>query len=273
MKLTPGEYQWKVVLRDEHNGKVGTYKTNIVVPDFSGPEQSSSLLLIGCYSAAPVRTGKRSGASSSSASRQGDLGGILGGGKRFYIDSSHTYRQGDPIYLVYDLYDVQAEEESTLPRTKLMLIHGPDGLRRIGEHAILAANYLQARLKDAYPVPFGDRYCMHEFVASAAQLKQHGIRALDIAKALLNDGFHAPTVYFPQIVDEAMMIEPTESESLEVLDAFANAMLRYAALAESDPGALKQLPNLQVTHLDEAYAARNLDVRWQPQADQAAAGE
>ena len=126
MKLPPGRYEWKVVLRDEFTGKVGTYKTNIVVPDFSGQEQSSSLLLTGCYSAAPVRTGKRSGASSSTASRQGELGGILGGEKRFYIDSSHTYRQGDPIYLVYDLYDVQAEEESALPRTKLMLIHGPE---------------------------------------------------------------------------------------------------------------------------------------------------
>ena len=128
MKLPPGEYEWKVVLRDEHNGNVGTYKTNIVLPDFSGQEQSSSLLLTGCYSAAPGPSGKRRDPSSSSASRQGDMGGVLGDGKRFYIDSSHTYRKGAPIYLVYDLYDVQAEEESTLPPTKLMLMRGQQQL-------------------------------------------------------------------------------------------------------------------------------------------------
>jgi len=145
-----------------------------------------------------------------------------------------------------------------------MLLNGPEGLRRIAEFAILNANYVQARLKGAYEIPFGHKYCMHEFVASADRQMAHGIRAMDIAKALLNEGYHAPTVYFPQIVHEALMIEPTETESPETLDAFAETMLRFARLAESDPAALKALPNLRVKHLDETYAARNLNVRWQP---------
>ncbi len=151
-----------------------------------------------------------------------------------------------------------------------ILMHGPDGLRRIGENAVLAANYVQARLKDAYEIPFATypdgspRPCMHEFVASAHKQEQNGIRALDLAKALLNDGFHAPTIYFPQIVHEALMIEPTETESLETLDSFAEAMLKFARLAESNPEELKALPNLRVKHLDEVYAARNLNVRWKP---------
>jgi glycine dehydrogenase subunit 2 len=143
-----------------------------------------------------------------------------------------------------------------------LCMHGPAELRRIGEHAILNANYVQARLKDAYDVPFDDKPCMHEFVASADGFKEYGIRALDIAKALLNDGFHAPTIYFPLIVHEALMIEPTETESLETLDAFCDRMLHYAELAKSDPGELKRLDNLEVTHLDETMAARKLNPRW-----------
>jgi len=151
-----------------------------------------------------------------------------------------------------------------------ILLCGAEGLRQIGEDAVLAANYLQARLKGAYDVPYSayddgqPRPCMHEFVASAKAQAERGVRALDIAKALLSDGFHAPTVYFPLIVPEALMIEPTETESLEMLDAFAEAMLRYARLAEQDPAALKALPGLRVKHLDEVHAARNLNVRWKP---------
>ncbi|MCY4585383.1 MAG: VWA domain-containing protein [Bryobacterales bacterium] len=121
MKLGPGKYEWKVVLRNEHSGDVGTYKTVIVLPDLAGREQSSSLLLTGCYSSELVPQIKRRDMSSSSASAQE---GVLVDRKRFYTDSSHTYRKGDPIYLVYDLYDVPAQEESTLPATKLMLIRG-----------------------------------------------------------------------------------------------------------------------------------------------------
>jgi glycine dehydrogenase subunit 2 len=148
-----------------------------------------------------------------------------------------------------------------------ILLHGPRGLKRISEYAILNANYLQARLKDAYEIPYSGgngRPCMHEFVLSASRQKARSIRALDLAKALLDSGFHAPTVYFPLIVDEAMMIEPTETESLETLDAFAEAMLRFAKQAERDPESLKELRNLKVIHLDEAHAARNLNARWVP---------
>ena len=106
--------------------------------------------------------------------------------------------------------------------------YGPDGLRRVSENAVLNANYLLSRLKQQFSVPQGER-CMHEFVASAARLKaERDISAMDLAKRLLDYGFHAPTVYFPPIVREALMIEPTESESKETLDAFADALLKIA---------------------------------------------
>ena len=145
-----------------------------------------------------------------------------------------------------------------------ILLNGPEGLKRIAEYSILNANYLQTRLKSGYEIPYGDRYCLHEFVLSASRQAANGVRAADIAKALLNDGYHAPTVYFPLIVPEALMIEPTETESLETLEAFAEAMLQYAALAESEPERIKELANLRVKHLDEVHAARQPDLRWVP---------
>jgi glycine dehydrogenase subunit 2 len=148
-----------------------------------------------------------------------------------------------------------------------ILLHGPKGLKRVSEFAIINANYLQARLKDAFDIPYSGgngRPCMHEFVLSASRQKKNGVRAFDLAKALLDTGFHAPTIYFPLIVDEAMMIEPTETESLETLDAFADALLEFADQANSDPEGLKELRHLKVIHLDETYAARNLNARWVP---------
>jgi len=141
---------------------------------------------------------------------------------------------------------------------------GREGLKRVAENAVLNANYIQERLKDAYDIPYYQR-CMHEFVLSAARQKKLGVRALDIAKKLLNDGFHAPTIYFPLIVPEAMMIEPTETESRETLDAFCDAMLRYAHEIEEDAEKFKELPNLFIQHLDEVSAARNPVVRWTPE--------
>src|SRR5207249_7684124 len=103
---------------------------------------------------------------------------------------------------------------------------GPDGLRQVSEDAVLNANYLLSRIKHAYEVPHGDR-CMHEFVASARGLRrERKISAMDIAKRLLDFGYHAPTVYFPLVVAEAMMMEPTETESKETLDAFADTLLK-----------------------------------------------
>jgi len=144
---------------------------------------------------------------------------------------------------------------------------GREGLKRVAENAVLNANYIQERLKDAYDIPFYQR-CMHEFVLSAARQKKLGVRALDIAKKLLNDGYHAPTIYFPLIVPEAMMIEPTETESRETLDAFCDTMLRYAREIEEDPEKFKELPNLHIQHLDEVGATRNPVVRWTPDAPQ-----
>jgi len=134
--------------------------------------------------------------------------------------------------------------------------YGPQ-LREMSETAVLNANYLLARLKDAYDLPF-DRLCMHEFVLSTRSLKrQYGISALDVAKRLMDYGFHPPTVYFPLIVPEALMIEPTETEAKETLDAFADAMLAIAREAEQDPDALKEAPHHRpVGRLDEVRAAK-----------------
>ncbi len=138
---------------------------------------------------------------------------------------------------------------------------GP-GLREMSEVAVLNANYLLARLKDAYDVPF-DRLCMHEFVLGARTLKsEHGISALDVAKRLMDFGFHPPTVYFPLVVPEALMIEPTETEAKETLDAFAEAMLAIAREAAENPEAIRSAPHGRpVGRLDEARAAKELVVR------------
>jgi len=132
--------------------------------------------------------------------------------------------------------------------------HGPDGLRRISEHAVLNANYLLSRVKHILPVPQGHR-CMHEFVASASDLKRDkNISAMDIAKRLLDYGYHAPTVYFPLTVPEAMMIEPTETECKETLDAFVEVLFR---ITEEDAELLHEAPHTTaVSRPDEVRAAR-----------------
>jgi glycine dehydrogenase subunit 2 len=121
-----------------------------------------------------------------------------------------------------------------------------------------------ARLKDVYELPF-DRLCMHEFVVSARHLKrQYGITALDVAKRLMDYGFHPPTVYFPLIVPEALMIEPTETESKETLDAFCDAMLAIAREAAESPELLKEAPHSRpVRRLDEVRAAKQLVLKYE----------
>jgi glycine dehydrogenase subunit 2 len=130
-------------------------------------------------------------------------------------------------------------------------------LREMSEVAVLNANYLLARLRDAYDLPF-DRLCMHEFVVSARTLKRdHGVTALDVAKRLMDFGFHPPTVYFPLIVPEALMIEPTETEAKETLDAFADAMLQIVREAAEEPETVKAAPTSRpVRRLDEVKAAK-----------------
>ena len=143
--------------------------------------------------------------------------------------------------------------------------HGGTGLRQVSDDAVLAANYLRHRVGEAYDIPF-DRACKHEFVASAAGLKKRtGVRTLDIAKRLIDHGFHPPTIYFPLTVEEGMLIEPTETESVETLDAFADALIAIAGEAESDPEVVKTAPHTApVGRLDEATAARQPNLRWRP---------
>jgi glycine dehydrogenase subunit 2 len=138
-------------------------------------------------------------------------------------------------------------------------VHGGDGLRRVAERAVLNANWLRVRLSGAFDVPF-DRPCMHEVVLSASTLrKEHGVKALDVAKRLLEEGFHSPTVYFPLIVDEALMIEPTETESLQTLEALGNAFERIVDEARAGGTAAAEAPQTTpVRRVDEARAARTL---------------
>jgi glycine dehydrogenase subunit 2 len=144
--------------------------------------------------------------------------------------------------------------------------HGAAGLREVSDDAVLAANYLKHRLAGAYVIPF-ERPCMHEFVASSAEIKAAtGVRTLDVAKRLIDKGFHPPTIYFPLTVEEGMLIEPTETESLETLDAFAEAMLEIAAEARETPELVTQAPHTApVRRLDEATAARQPNLRWRPE--------
>jgi glycine dehydrogenase subunit 2 len=137
---------------------------------------------------------------------------------------------------------------------------GPDGLKRCSEHAVLNANYLLSRIKHAYEVPHGER-CMHEFVASAKALRrERRISAMDIGKRLLDHGYHAPTVYFPLVVPEALMMEPTETESKETLDAFADVLLK---IIEEDSAFLQKAPHtLSISRPDEVKAAKEPVLRW-----------
>ena len=139
---------------------------------------------------------------------------------------------------------------------------GPDGLKAASEDAVLNANYCLSRLKEKYYSPF-ERYCMHECVLTSKNQKPYGVRTLDIAKRLLDYGYHPPTIYFPLIVEEALMIEPTETESKETLDEFIAAMLKIAGEAEEDAAKVKNAPVTTVVgRLDEATAARKPVVRW-----------
>ncbi|MGE5553795.1 MAG: aminomethyl-transferring glycine dehydrogenase subunit GcvPB [Betaproteobacteria bacterium] len=141
---------------------------------------------------------------------------------------------------------------------------GPRGLEQVSEDAVLNANYLRLKLRPHFAVPF-DRTCMHEFVLSGSRQKAKGVRTLDMAKRLLDLGFHAPTIYFPLIVEEALMIEPTETESQQTLDAFAAAMAQIAREAEEEPELVRDAPrHTPVRRLDEARAARQPDLRWKP---------
>ncbi len=144
-----------------------------------------------------------------------------------------------------------------------ILMLGKEGLRRVAENAVLNANYVKEKLKSHYRIAF-DKLCKHECVFSISdQMAQNGIRAIDVAKALIDRGFHPPTVYFPTVVHEAMMIEPTETESKETLDAFIDAMIEIAKQAESEPEKLKSAPTTApVCRPNETAAAKNLNIAY-----------
>ena len=145
-----------------------------------------------------------------------------------------------------------------------ILTLGAQGLREVSEMAVLNANYMMNRLKEHYSLPY-ERTCMHEFVLSGRKQAEKGVRTLDIAKRLLDFGYHPPTVYFPLIVGEAIMVEPTEAESRETLDEFVDTMISIAHEAETEPEKVKNAPyTTPVSRLDEVRAARTPVLRWKP---------
>jgi len=149
---------------------------------------------------------------------------------------------------------------------------GPDGLRRVSDMAVLNANYVLEGIRDLFVLPY-ERRCMHEFVVSATPLKEHGVRALDVAKRLLDYGVHPPTTYFPLIVDEALMVEPTETEAKESLDHLIAAFRAVVQEAKRDPELLREAPTrMPVRRLDEAGAARRPVLRQRFAEDESGAG-
>lgn len=175
--------------------------------------------------------------------------------KLYYLD----YDRPDSIGRVHGCYGNTA---IALRACAYILTMGAKGLKEVSDNAVLNANYLLSRLNDAYEVPFDCR-CMHEFVASASRQKALGVKALDIAKRLIDFGYHPPTIYFPLIVAEALMIEPTETESIETLDEFIEAMLTIARESQTNPDVLQSAPhNTPVRRLDEATAARKPVLRY-----------
>jgi glycine dehydrogenase subunit 2 len=138
-------------------------------------------------------------------------------------------------------------------------VHGEDGLRAVSQNAVLNANYVQARIQGVYPQPHGERFCMHEACAQGKFANAPAVKALDVSKRLMDYGFHPPTNYFPLIVPEALLIEPTESESKQTLDQFCDALLRIAEEAVAQPELLKDAPHsAPMKRLDEVKAAKEL---------------
>jgi len=144
---------------------------------------------------------------------------------------------------------------------------GAEGLRDVSGRAVLNANYLRAQLEGSYHLPYKTDL-LHEVVFSDRDQKKHGVTAMDVAKRLIDHGFHPPTVYFPRVVQGALMMEPTETESKETLDAFAAALHAIAAEAETEPKTVQSAPTMpHHSRLDETRAARFPVLRWTPGMD------
>ncbi|MCK4311202.1 MAG: aminomethyl-transferring glycine dehydrogenase subunit GcvPB [Candidatus Cloacimonetes bacterium] len=178
---------------------------------------------------------------------------------KFFLDYSHKETSIGKVQSFFGNFAVNIKAYIYL---KML---GPKGLRRVAENAVINANYIQKKLENHYYIPYKDIYCMHEFIASGKwQKDKYGIKTLDIAKRILDKGFHAPTIYFPLIVPEAMMIEPTETESKETLDEFINAMIEIAKECEETPELLKNAPlNTPVKRVDDTLAVRQLNVKFE----------
>ena len=191
--------------------------------------------------------------------------------------SRHPHNSVSSVNSVADLFHLNYDYPDSIGRVRAFYGHvgmmiraytyllslGKEGVCKVGEYAVLNANYLRHKLKQYYYIPYG-KTCMHEFVISAKKQKWKGVSALDIAKKLLDYGFHAPTIYFPLIVEEAMMIEPTETESRETLDAFANAMIQIATDIEQQPETVRNTPQTTpIGRPDEVKAAREPRLKWE----------
>jgi glycine dehydrogenase subunit 2 len=175
----------------------------------------------------------------------------------YFFDYSHSDTAIDKVHTFFGNFALM------LRAYVYIKMQGPDGLRKVSENAVINANYLKYRLSPYFHVEHLE-HCMHEFVADGTkQKKNSGVSTLDIAKRLLDKGFHAPTIYFPLIVPEAMMIEPTETESLQSLDAFAEAMIQIAKEAESNPDTLHNAPlTTPVRRVDDVRAVKQLDIKY-----------
>jgi len=178
-------------------------------------------------------------------------------GEKYYFDYSHEKTSIGHLHSFWGNFAVN------LRAYIYFGMHGTEGFLKIAQNAIINANYLMRKLEHFYYVPYRDN-CMHEFIATAKwQKEKYGVRTLDIAKRILDKGFHAPTIYFPLIVSEAMMIEPTETESKEVLDSFIEAMIEIANECEEDAEMVQTAPhNTPIARADDTYAARNLNLRY-----------
>ena len=187
-----------------------------------------------------------------------------------FLPTPNVYKNGDRYSLLMDSENTIGQVKSfyghflTLVRAyTYILTLGGNGLSDASRTAVLNANYMMAKLKETYHVPF-DGKCMHEFVMSAEKLKEeYGVSAMDVAKALIDNGIHPPTVYFPLIVHEALMVEPTETESLETLDAACDILLKIAGTAKENPDMLHAAPvTTPISRPDEVAAARNPILRY-----------
>lgn len=175
----------------------------------------------------------------------------------YYFDESHKDTAIEKVHTFFGNFALM------LRAYVYIKMQGPSGLRKVSENAILNANYLKKKLGPFFHIEHLE-HCMHEFVADGTkQKKENGVSTLDMAKRLLDKGFHAPTVYFPLIVPEAMMIEPTETESLQDLDAFADALIEIAEEAKKSPDMLHQAPlTTPVRRVDDVLAVKQLDVKF-----------